>query len=92
MSGSFDAAGGALGDVSARLRRAGLRGGLLVRCAWILCLLRLDVVAPAAARRRMAGARISGAEVNPDNLCRAMLQGQNVWARFKDMDPYVLEN
>ena len=40
----------------------------------------------------MADERISGAGVNPDKLCRAMIQGKNAWDYFKSHDFYGLED
>lgn len=47
---------------------------------------------PAEARRKMADARITAAGVNPDKLCRAMVQGQQAWAAFREHDPYGLKD
>ena len=47
---------------------------------------------PAAGRRKMADARISGAGVNPDKLCRAMISGERAWEAFQENDPYGLKD
>ena len=40
----------------------------------------------------MADERISGAGVNPDKLCRAMISGERAWEAFQENDPYGLKD